>query len=71
MSARHAPGLRAAEEVVAVGVVSAAVEAEVVASVAEVAEADAGHSSSYCSVNEKPLEVGCIMQPTSAVFWPP
>jgi hypothetical protein len=33
-----------------------------------VGEADAGRSNSHCSVNNKPLEVGCIIQPTSAVF---
>ena len=47
MSARHAPGLRAAGVVVA-GAVSV-VEAEVVASVAVVVEADAGRSNFHCS----------------------
>jgi hypothetical protein len=72
MSARHAPGLRVVVAgVVVAGAVSAAVEAEVVALVeAVVGEADAGHSNSHCSVNRKPLEVGCKMQPTSAVFGP-
>jgi hypothetical protein len=53
---------------VVVGAVSVVV-AEVVA-LAVVAEADADRSSSHCSVNRKPLEVGCMTQPTSAVFSP-
>ena len=70
MSAKRVPGLREAvagvaeEEGEAVSVEAAA---EVVASVAVVGEADAGHSR-RCSVDLRPMEVGCIAQPTSIVL---
>jgi hypothetical protein len=64
MSARHALVPKA------VGVVAGVASVVAVEVVALVVAGDAGHSNSTLAVNMKPMEVGCMMQPTSTVYNP-